>query len=316
MNSPSSIAVQIKDVNHTYISRKKSRQVLTNVSLNVQTGEIFGLLGPNGGGKTTLFKILSTALPLTNGSIQIFGIDVKTDPTEIRKKIGVVFQNPSLDKKLTLLENILTQGSLYGLRGTDLKNRAQTVLKKLSIEDRASDFVEHLSGGLQRRGEIAKGLLHRPELLLMDEPSTGLDPGARHEMWDLLLELKKEGVTIMVTTHLMEEGDKCDHLAILHQGRCVAMGTPNELKKKIGGDMVIVQTEHAPALSEKIKNMFGVQPTVLENTVRIEIPEGHKFIPKLVESFPGLIKAVSVGKPTLEDVFVQETGSRFGEDHV
>ncbi len=308
-------AVEIESLNHTYVSsRTKSRQVLANLNITVRPGEIFGLLGPNGGGKTTLFKILSTSFRVTSGRVSIFGTDLASNPAAVRRKIGVVFQNPSLDKKLTLLENVATQGILYGLSGTQLKDRIAEIFKKLSLTDRADDLVEHLSGGLQRRGEIAKGLLHKPQLLLMDEPSTGLDPGARRELWDLIFDLKKEGVTTLVTTHLMEEGDKCDRLGILHRGRCVALGTPAELKKKIGGDMVIVQTGDATALAGKIKQTFGGEPKPLDGTVRIEKPEGHKFIPQLVEAFPGMIEAVSVGKPTLEDVFVGETGQKFSQE--
>lgn len=308
-------AIEIKNLHHTYLAtgkKNKSRVVLTDVSLSVQSGEIFGLLGPNGGGKTTLFKILSTAMLPSSGQVSVFNTDLIGNPDTVRRKIGVVFQSPSLDKKLTLLENMLYQGNLYGLRGQSLREKAQTLLQKLSLTDRGDDYVEQLSGGLQRRGEIAKGLLHTPQLLLMDEPSTGLDPGARREMWDLLFELKKQGVTIMLTTHLMEEGDKCDRVAILHRGHCVVMGTPNELQAKIGGDMVIVQTNEPESLCEKIRRKFGGAPSVLEKTVRIEIKEGHKFIPPLVESFPGMIDAVSVGKPTLEDVFVHETGQKYG----
>lgn len=308
-------AVSVGSLSHAYqTGRDKTRQALDNFSISVAQGEIFGLLGPNGGGKTTLFKILSTFLPVQTGSVRVFDIDVKSDPSAARRKIGVVFQSPSLDKKLSLLENILTQGSLYGLSGSETRDRADRLLRKLSLADRADDYAEQLSGGLQRRGEIAKGLLHRPELLLMDEPSTGLDPGARREMWDLLGELKKDGVTIMVTTHLMEEGDKCDRLAILHQGRLVAEGTPDALKRKIGGDLVIVQTGSADELAGKITRSLHVGANAIGGTVRIEMPEGHKFIPKLVEAFPGAIKAVSVGKPTLEDVFVHVTGQGYGND--
>ncbi|MCG3205111.1 MAG: Daunorubicin/doxorubicin resistance ATP-binding protein DrrA [Elusimicrobia bacterium] len=304
-------AVQVVDVNHSYTVGKKTRQVLDHLNITVKRGEIFGLLGPNGGGKTTLFKILSTAIPLTSGEVKIFDFDLKTQAHQIRNKMGVVFQHPSLDKKLTLLENIETQGVLYGLGREEIKSRSSQLLKKFSLLDRAHDFVEHLSGGLQRRAEIVKALLHEPELLLMDEPSTGLDPGSRRDLWDLLNNLKNEGVTILLTTHLMEEADKCDRVSILHHGRTIKTGTPNDLKNKIGGDMIVVHADQLDLLSSKIHQTFGLTPILIDNTLRIEMAEGHKFIPKLVESFPGLIKAVSVGKPTLEDVFVHETGQAF-----
>lgn len=309
------LAVQVDRLSHTYRSGRQPRQVLSDFTLSVEPGQIFGLLGPNGGGKTTLFKILSTSLLPTEGTASIFGADIRKNPAEVRRKIGVVFQNPSLDKKLTLLENMIAHGHLYGISGADLQACAEAMMGKLSLTDRANDFVEHLSGGLQRRGEIAKGLIHKPALLLMDEPSTGLDPGARRELWDLLFQLKKEGVTIMVTTHLMEEGDKCDRLGILNKGHLVATGTPDELKRRIGGDIVIIQSNRPAELAEKIRAQFGGAPSVIDQTVRLEMQEGHKFIPKLVEAFPGMVNAVSVGKPTLEDVFVHETGRAYGEDH-
>lgn len=300
-------AVDIDQLSHSFASRT----VLNNLSLSVHPGEIFGLLGPNGGGKTTLFRILSTSITPSMGAARIFGSDVVKESSDVRKKIGVVFQNPSLDRQLTLLENLIHQGNLYGLSGTDLQGRAEDALNRLSVRDRAHDIVAKLSGGLQRRGEIAKGLLHKPALLLMDEPSTGLDVSARRDMWNILLELKKEGVTIMLTTHLMEEGEHCDRLAIIHRGTCVALGTPAELKKKIGGDVISIQTGEAAVLAGRIKQKFSVPSMAVDGAVRIEIQDGHKFIPQLVEAFPGSIEAVTVGKPTLEDVFVHETGQRF-----
>jgi ABC-2 type transport system ATP-binding protein len=184
------------------------------------------------------------------------------------------------------------------------------------MTDRAGDFVDHLSGGLKRRIEIAKGLLHKPSLLLMDEPSTGLDPGARRDMWEMLSLLKTEGVTIVLTTHLMEEGDRCDRLAIIHKGRIVTEGTPDELKKKIGGDIISIQTKNPVSLLPKLKTQFGGNPVIVEDIIRLEIENGHKVIPSIVEAFPGLIDAMTLGKPTLEDVFVHETGERIHADDV
>lgn len=307
-------AVLIDHLCHSYPRRKKSdtpRWVLEDVSLSVEPGEIFGLLGPNGGGKSTLFKILSTALIPVAGSAQIFDADVVKNPAEARQKLGVVFQSPSLDKKLTLRENAVHQGHLYGLSGSDLQQRIDAMFARLSLTPRLNDFVETLSGGLQRRGEIAKSLLHKPSLLLMDEPSTGLDPGARHELWDTLFQLKKEGVTILLTTHLMEEGDKCDRLGILNEGHLVTLGTPESLKQKIGGDVISVQSNDPAILLAKINDKFNVTAAQFDQTIRFEIQDGHKVIPQLVELSPGAITSVTVGKPTLEDVFVHETGQRF-----
>jgi ABC-2 type transport system ATP-binding protein len=303
-------AVIVQKLESSYPTPSGKRTVLNGVEFNVEKGEIFGLLGPNGSGKTTLFKILSTLLRPSSGSAAIDGNDVVQNPSAVRRSIGVVFQNPSLDKKLSLLENLVHQGHLYGLSGADLTQRAAAALSVFNLSDRANDMVETLSGGLARRGEIAKGLLHKPSVLLMDEPSTGLDPGARRDLWDHLSNLKKQGLAILLTTHLIEEADRCDHIAILNHGKIVAQGTPDALKKKIGGDIISIQTSDTSAVAAGIKSRFQVTPVVLNDVVRLEKEEGHKVIPQIVEAFPGLVRSVTVGKPTLEDVFVHETGNK------
>ena len=307
--------VEVADLSLIYPAKRgkdEPRTALQNVSFTVPRGEIFGLLGPNGGGKTTLFRILSTLLVPTAGTACIFGLDVVKESTEVRKRIGVVFQAPSLDKKLTVTENLRHQGHLYGMRGPGLAQRGQEMLNRVGLSDRAEDLVETLSGGMQRRVEVAKGFLHRPDLLLLDEPSTGLDPGARRDLWEYLRTLReKEGVTILVTTHLMEEAERCDRLGILNEGKLVALDSPDALKAKIGGDVIIISTREPEKLRQAIESKFGGNPLVLDGTVRIERGRGHEFIPTVVEAFPGQIDAVSVGKPTLEDVFIHQTGHRF-----
>jgi ABC-2 type transport system ATP-binding protein len=312
--SPSIKAVSVKGLRYDYPPAGRAaagRTALDGLDLDVQAGEIFGLLGPNGSGKTNLFRILSTRLPPTAGQAEIFGLDTARNAAQVRHKIGVVFQHPSLDKKLTVAENLVHQGHLYGLRGRALSGRVEEVLERFKVASRARDRVEHLSGGLHRRVEVAKGLLHRPALLLMDEPSTGLDPGARHDLWSYLLDLRREGMTILLTTHLMEEGEPCDRLAILHHGRAVALGTPAQLKSEIGGDMVIIRSSQPAALAEEIQKRFSVRPQVLDQSVRLEKEQGHTLIAPLVESFPDLVASVTVGKPTLEDVFIHHTGEQF-----
>ena len=312
-----SSAVQIENLRHDYPPRKRRGPpcpALRGVTFSVEPGELFGVLGPNGGGKTTLFKILSTALRPTGGQAAILAHDVGLSPDLVRKKIGVVFQSPSLDKKLTVLENLIHQGRLYGLRGADLKQRALDLLGRLGVADRASDTVETLSGGLQRRVEIAKGLLHSPALLLLDEPTTGLDPGARKDVWTYLSTLTQQGVTVLVTTHLMEEAERCTRLALLDKGLLAALGTPSRLKEDIRGDVVTVTTPDPARLIAGIKATFGLVAAEMDGAVRIERLEGHRFVPQLVEAFPGLIETVQVGKPTLEDVFVLHTGHRFWAD--
>jgi ABC-2 type transport system ATP-binding protein len=295
--------------------RYGERTALDNVSFEVPAREIFGLLGPNGGGKTTLFRILSTLVTPREGTVRLFGIDVARHQGEIRRHIGVVFQSPSLDRKLTVLENLRHQGHLYNLRGHELQSRIDELLSRFGMADRKADLVETLSGGQRRRVELAKGLLHKPQVLLLDEPSTGLDPRVRRELSDYLEQLRdKDGMTILLTTHLMEEADRCDRLAILDRGRLVALNTPRQLKEKIGGDVISVETTQPQPLAQQITKRFGVEAHVLDGSVRVERANGHKFITDLVEAFPGQIDAVSIHKPTLEDVFIRLTGHRFEGD--
>ena len=291
------------------------RIALDHVSLRVASREIFGLLGPNGGGKTTLFRILSTLVRPGSGSATILGLDLLRDTGALRRRIGVVFQAPSLDKKLRVRENLEHQGHLYGLSGAALRERIDHLLLEFNLRDRARDLVETLSGGLQRRVEIAKSLLHRPELLLLDEPSTGLDPGARIDLWQTLYRLRdQQGVTVLLTTHLMEEAERCDRVAIIDHGRIVALNTPDALRAEIGGDVISARTKDATSLGERIATTLAVEVSVLNDEVRIEHPDGPGFIARLLEAFPGEIDSVTLAKPTLEDVFIARTGRRLSED--
>lgn len=312
-----STAVQASNLVHEYSVRGQAnlRRALDGVSFEVKRGEIFALLGPNGGGKTTLFRILSTALLPTNGTASIFDFDIRKQADEVRRRIGVVFQNPSLDKKLTVLENLRYHGQLYGLHGRELTERVTEMMERLAVADRAKHMVETLSGGLARRVELAKGLLHRPELLILDEPSVGLDPGARHDLWLYLQKLRdKEGVTILLTTHLIDEGDRSDRVLVLNLGKIVALDTPAALKEQIGGDVISIATKEPERLIGKIQERFGITPTALNGALRIEKRAGHAFISQVVEAFPEMIEAVNLSKPTLEDVFIARTGHRFWED--
>ena len=298
--------VSVENLTHRY----GDRVALSNVSFGVNQGEIFGLLGPNGGGKSTLFRILSTLMAPTEGKATIAGHDVKRESAAVRRKIGVVFQTQSLDKKLTVEENLRGQGHLHGMSGATLRDRMDKVLGRLGLSDRRGDLVEILSGGLRRRVEIAKGLLHQPSVLLMDEASTGLDPGARRELWRYILELREsEGVTVLLTSHILDEADKCDRLVLLHEGRAVSEGSPAQLKARIGGDVVILETQNPVDLGAQIESRFHVHPTSVDGTLRIEIANGHRFITEVVEAFPGAIETVALKKPTLEDVFLRETGA-------
>ncbi len=304
-------AISVRGLCHAY----GSRRALDNLDFDVAPGEAFGLLGPNGGGKTTLFRILATLLPVQTGAVRLLGLDVAAQPALVRSAIGVTFQSPSLDRKLTVRENLAAQGYLYGLSGPRLAGRIDMLLARLGLVDRARDRVESLSGGLARRVEIAKGLLHDPRLLLLDEPSTGLDPGARLDLWRYLHLLRQEaGVTILVTTHLMEEAERCERLGILDSGRLVATGTPAELRQSIGGDCLTIQSLEPAELARRIGERFRVPAAVVGGQVRVEIENGHEFVGKLVAAFGPEISSVALGKPTLEDVFIERTGHRFWDE--
>lgn len=310
LTSPyASPVISVENLVHRY----ENRTALNGVSFEVRPTELFGLLGPNGSGKTTLFRILSTLMVPTAGRATILGCDAAQEPARLRRQIGVVFQAQSVDLKLTAYENLWHQGHLYGLRGQVLKKRIQEILARVGLSDRAKEVVETFSGGMQRRIELAKGLLHRPGVLLLDEPTTGLDPGARRDLWQYLGTLRdEEHVSVLVTTHLMEEAERCDRLAILNEGNLVALGTPAELKSEIGGDVVLLDAAHdAGLLAERIRSRFHAQTTVLENQVRIEREGAHRFVTEVVEAFPGEIEALSVSKPALEDVFIRRTGHKF-----
>lgn len=298
--------IRVEKLTHRY----GDRVALSDVSFDVKPAEIFGLLGPNGGGKSTLFRILSTLMAPSGGSAEIAGHDVVRDSAAVRRAVGVVFQTQSLDRALTVEENLRAQGHLHGLSGATLRDRMANAMERLGIADRRRDLVEALSGGLRRRVEIAKALLHKPRVLLMDEASTGLDPSARRELSSHIESLRtQEGVTILLTTHILAEADACDRLVLLHEGKIVAQGTPADLRSRIGGDVVVLTTPDAESLASGIRARFGSPATARGGEVRVEIANGHRFIAEVVEAFPGSIDSVGLHKPTLEDVFVRETGA-------
>lgn len=300
--------ISVRNLVHRY----QDRTALNGVSFDVQPAELFGLLGPNGSGKTTLFRILSTLMVPSAGTAVVAGLDAVREPAALRRVIGVVFQAQSIDPKLTAYENLWHQGHLYGLRGAALKTRIEEILNRVGLWNRARDRVEAFSGGMQRRIELAKGLLHHPRVLLLDEPTTGLDPGARRDLWQYLQMLRdQEQVSVIVTTHLMEEAERCDRLAILNEGNLVAMGTPAELTREIGGDVILLEARDPQRLADRIRERFHVDAAIMDAHVRLEIENGHRFVPDVVEAFPGEIQSLSVSKPTLEDVFIHRTGHRF-----
>jgi ABC-2 type transport system ATP-binding protein len=287
---------------------------LAAVSFTVARGELFALLGPNGGGKSTLFRILATLLPPDGGAARILGHDVAREPAAVRRRLGIVFQHPSLDGKLTVDENLVHHGHLYGLTGATLRRRVDAVVRRLGLEDRRGERAERLSGGLQRRAELGKALLVGAEVLLLDEPSTGLDPGARRDFLAYLHELRAtDGITAVLSTHDLEEAERSDRVAIIDAGRIVALGTPAALRAQVGGDVLVLHAREPERLRERLRARFGLEARVIGGTLRIERARGYELVRDLAEAFPEELQAITVGKPTLEDVFVRLTGHGLAE---
>jgi len=304
-------AVAVEGVSYRY----SQTPALDRLSLQVAAGEVFAVLGPNGGGKTTLFRLLSTLMPLQEGEARVVGCDLRTVPAQARGEMGVVFQSASLDKKLTVAENMGCQSALYGMSGQHARQREVELLEQLGVADRQRDLVETLSGGLRRRVELAKAMLHEPRLLLLDEPSTGLDPGARSDLWKYLFRLRDQfGTTVMLTTHLLDEADRADRIAILNRGQLAALDSPASLRGEIGGDTITIESEAPTALCEEINRRFQFGASVFDGTVRIEHAEGHRLVAELAEAFGERIQSIRLGKPSLEDVFIAKTGHRFWDE--
>jgi ABC-2 type transport system ATP-binding protein len=299
--------IAIRDLTFRY----GQRVAVDRLSLTIPHSRIFALLGPNGSGKSTLFRVLATLIPMQEGEVSVLGLDLRRETRQIRLRQGVVFQAPSLDKKLTVIENLRQHGALYGLSGNPLKQKEEELLARFGLTDRARDRCEKLSGGQRRRVEIAKCLLHDPELLILDEPSTGLDPAARMELMRILTELRDEQrVTIVLTTHLLEEADRADEIAILDLGKVVAQGAPAALKSSVGGDSIELETRDANRLALQMREKLGLAPRIVDGAVRLETREATKQLARIMETFGEVVESAKIGKPSLEDVFIAKTGRR------
>jgi len=297
--------LEIQAVSHSYGKNK----ALNGVSFDVSGGSLFGILGPNGGGKTTLFRIISTLLKPLAGSARICGFDSVSASADVRRHLGVVFQQPALDDELSINENLRVHGALYGLDGKTIQRRVDDLLARFGLSDRAGDRVKTLSGGLARRADLARGLLHSPNILLLDEPTTGLDPVVRHAFWDAIEQLRRdEKTTIVVATHLLKEAATCDRVVILDKGTIVALGSPDELKSEIGDETLWLESDSPMELCDQISDKLGYSARVLGDMVQVMNQDAHMLLPTLYDAFGGQIRSATVRKPTMEDVFMVHAG--------
>lgn len=285
------------------------------VSFGVEKGEIFGFLGPNGAGKSTTISMLSTLITSSSGNARINDFDISEQTNEVRRSIGLVFQDPSLDDRLKAEENLLFHARLYGLSKKEYTERIKEVLDLVELWDRRESLVKSFSGGMKRRLEIARGLIHYPKLLFLDEPTLGLDPQTRAHIWEYILKLREsQQMTIFMTTHYMNEAEYCDRIAIIDQGKIIALDTPANLKKKVGGDIIQLKSQEKDKLKKEIKEKYKIKIKEIDGKLQIEVPDGESFLPKLFNDLSTKIDAIELRKPTLEDVFLKLTGRKIREE--
>jgi ABC-2 type transport system ATP-binding protein len=280
-----------------------------DVSFFIEEGEIFGFLGPNGAGKTTTINMLCTLLRPTGGAARVNGFDVVRQRSDVRRSIGLVFQDTTLDESLSAEQNLRFHGYAYGIPADLRERRMRDLLTMVELWERRRGRVRTFSGGMKRRLEIARGLLHHPKVLFLDEPTLGLDPQTRKHIWDYLLELReREHLTIFLTTHYMDEAENCGRIAIIDHGSIVAIDTPDRLKNAVGGDLVTFSTADNEAAARVVRDRYGVEPAIQDGHVRFQVGSGEQFLPDFVREFPQRLLAVGLRRPTLEDVFLSLTG--------
>ncbi len=294
---------------HALVKTYGDVRAVRGIDLQVEPGEIFGFLGPNGAGKSTTIKILCTLVEATSGSARVAGFDVARQRDEVRRAIGLVFQEPTLDAYLTAEQNLRFHGELYGVERSSAASRREQVLSMVGLWDRRADRVQNFSGGMRRRLEIARGLLHSPQVLFLDEPTIGLDPQTRASIWDYLGSLhERERITVFVTTHYMEEAENCDRIAIMNEGQLVALDTPAALKAAVGQDRVAITTDDDAAALEALTRL-GLEPAMREGALTFSVAEGAAYVPRLFAQLTVPIRSVTVTRPSLDDVFLAYTGS-------
>lgn len=289
-------------------------QAVKGISFEVKPGEVFGLLGPNGAGKSTTIKMLVTLLKPTRGEIRLNGYDLLTQQALVRGAVGIIFQDPSLDERLTAYENLYFHAHLYHVPGGKIKERIETALSVVDLAERRNDLVMNFSGGMKRRLEIARGILHTPRILFLDEPTIGLDPQTRRHIWRYLQQLReREAITIFLTTHYMEEAEICDRIAIMDHGEIIALDTPVNLKRKISGEIINIKVAAQEQAIKTIEEQLTITPSVAGDTIRLAVDNGAVFLPKLLEVLGQQITGIDIKKPTLEDVFIKMTGREIRE---
>jgi len=286
-----------------------------DISFEVEDGQVFGFLGPNGAGKTTTINVLCTLMRPTKGKARVAGYDVASQRNAVRQSIGLVFQDPSLDDQLTAYENLLFHAHVYSVSGSERARRIEEALHVVDLWERRDAVVRTFSGGMKRRLEIARGILHRPRILFLDEPTLGLDPQTREHVWEYILELQREHeITVFMTTHYMDEAEHCDRIAIIDHGKIVALDTPDALKRMVGVDIVTLRSEDNEAAAREIRERYGLEPKTDDTRIRIEVEAGAEFIPRLIRELGIAIESVDLHRPTLDDVFLKLTGRAIREE--
>ena len=294
-----------------------SLEAVKGISFDVEAGEIFGFLGPNGAGKTTTINMLCTLLLPTRGTARVDGHDVVHDRAAVRRAIGLVFQQTTVDEYLSADQNLRFHGWAYGVPKEIRERRMTELMEMVDLADRRGGSVRTYSGGMKRRLEIARGLLHHPKVLFLDEPTLGLDPQTRRHIWDYLLRLRdQEGLTIFLTTHYMDEAEHADRIAVIDHGQIVGLDTPSELKRDVGGDRIVLTVEDMDGAEAELRTRYDLEPTVLDGTVSVVVPQGDAFLPELIRSFGQPIQAVELHRPTLDDVFLHLTGREIRDDEL
>ena len=306
-------AIEVRDL----ARRFGQLEAVKGVSFEVGEGELFGFLGPNGAGKTTTINMLCTLLRPSAGSATVNGFDVGHQRSEVRRSIGLVFQQPTLDEYLSAEQNLRFHAYAYAVPAELREARIRELLTMVELWDRRDSDVRTYSGGMKRRLEIARGLLHHPRVLFLDEPTLGLDPQTRRRIWQYLLDLRRtEGLTIFMTTHYMDEAEYCDRIAIIDHGSIVGLDTPAALKDRVGGDLITIKAPDGAAAAAEIRTRYGIEPQLADDAIRFHVPQGETFLPEFVRSFGQPLESIGLSRPTLDDVFLTLTGHEIRDEEV